>query len=64
MIDAEFIIHSWEFVKECHRLAGTDEERERANRTARAIYERAVIDYGYKWVLDNLPPLDREDIKL
>ena len=64
MIDAEFIKHSWECVNECHRLADTDEERERANRTARAIYERAVIDYGYKWVLDNLPPLDREDIKL
>ena len=64
MIKEDLIKDNWEYAKNCYRLADTDEERERANRTARAIYERAVIDYGYKWVLDNLPPLDREDIKL
>lgn len=64
MINEDFIKDSWAFTQSCYRLADTDEERERANRTARAIYERAIADYGYKWVLDNLPPLDREDIKL
>ena len=60
----DFVISSWEFVQECYRIADTEEERERANRTAKAIYERAVCHFGFKWVLDNLPPLDREDIKL
>ena len=60
----DFVISAWEFTQECYRIADTDEERERANKTAKAIYERAVCDFGYKWVLDNLPPLDREDIKL
>ena len=60
----DFVISAWEFTQECYRIADTEEERERANRTAKAIYERAVCDFGYKWVLDNLPPLDREDIKL
>ena len=48
MIKEDLIKDNWEYVKNCYRLADTDEERERANRTARAIYERAVIDYGYK----------------
>ena len=60
----DLVISSWEFVKECHRLADTDEERERANRTAKAIYERAVCDFGFKWVQENLKPLPLEEVKL
>ena len=60
----DFVISSWEFVQECYRIADTDEERERANRTAKAIYERAVCNFGYKWVLENLKPLPLEEVKL
>lgn len=60
----DLVISAWEFAKECHRLADTDEERERANRTAKAIYERAVCDFGFKWVLENLKPLPLEEVKL
>ena len=60
----DFVISSWEFVQECYRIADTEEERERANRTAKAIYERAVCDFGYKWVLENLEPLPLEEVKL
>lgn len=64
MIKEDLIKDNWEYVKNCYRLADTDEERERANRTAKAIYERAVCDYGYKWVLENLKPLPLEEVKL
>ena len=60
----DFVISSWEFVQECYRIADTEEERERANRTAKAIYERAVCDFGFKWVQENLPSLDIKDVKL
>ena len=60
----DFVISSWEFVQECYRIADTEEERERANRTAKAIYERAVCDFGFKWVLENLKPLPLEEVKL
>lgn len=63
-MNEDFVISAWEFVQECYRIADTDEERERANRTAKAIYERAVCTFGYKWVLENLKPLPLEEVKL
>ena len=60
----DFVISAWEFTQECYRIADTDEERERANRTAKAIYERAVCTFGYKWVLENLKHLPLEEVKL
>lgn len=60
----DFVISAWEFTQECYRIADTEEERERANRTAKAIYERAVCDFGFKWVLENLEPLPLEEVKL
>lgn len=60
----ERVLHDWNYVQQCYKLADTDEERHHSNKTGRAIYERAIKEFGFEWVRKNLLPLDISEIKL
>ena len=63
----EGIIHDWEYLKNqllMNRSSKSlgypnDEEEARLIKTASAVFDRAVKEYGYNWASKNLKPIEK-----
>lgn len=63
----ENIIHDWEYLKNqflqnrsTKKLGYSDEEEEnRILKTASAVFDRAVKEYGFNWASKNLKPIEK-----
>ena len=51
----ERILHDWNYQKEMMKMFCDDDDfKFNCLRVLQSIYERAVKEFGYKWVKDNL----------